>query len=293
MDKNNIISELSNVSLENAKKDYIKLLNLDLENLNVRILTGNKFVNYFTYRERLETKGINGMNFFEFVERMDRFLNISSYRKIMNHLNETRPNLNTYSKYLKIFQLYQGSICIFKPVIAMKIYNQFKPKVVLDFTMGWGGRLVGACATNVEKYIGIDLNNNLRPLYDNMISELNNLGNKTQIELIFDDALNIDYSQMNYDMAFTSPPYYNKELYRGTNKKTKREWNQTFYEPLFRKTFDNLNLGGIYILNVSKNIYSNVCINLFGEANILIPLSTNQNSSKKKYEEFIYCWIKS
>ena len=39
----------------------------------------------------------------------------------------------------------------------MEIYHLFNPHTVLDPTMGWGGRLVGACVLDVPKYIGIDL----------------------------------------------------------------------------------------------------------------------------------------
>ena len=54
----------------------------------------------------------------------------------------------------------------------MQIYNMYKPQSVLDFTMGWGGRLIGACAYNVPMYIGIDANKNLIEPYKKMIDDL-------------------------------------------------------------------------------------------------------------------------
>jgi 16S rRNA G966 N2-methylase RsmD len=98
----------------------------------------------------------------------------------------------------------------------MDIYNRFKPTSILDFTMGWGGRLVGACAMDIPSYIGIDLNKNLIKPYEEMVKTLKELGTKTEIKLIFKDALKVDYSKLNYDCVFTSPPYYNIELYTGT-----------------------------------------------------------------------------
>ena len=66
---------------------------------------------------------------------------------------------------------------------------------------------------------------------------------------------------MDYDMVFTSPPYYNKEIYGGNIVyETKEEWDKKFYIPLFKKTWDNLKVGGFYCLNVPVCIYNKICI---------------------------------
>ena len=97
----------------------------------------------------------------------------------------------------------------------MELYSRFKPKSVLDFTMGWGGRLVGACALDVPNYIGIDSNKQLKEPYQRMVKLLNKLGTNTKINLMFKDALKVDYSKLDYDCVLTSPPYYNVEVYEG------------------------------------------------------------------------------
>ena len=65
---------------------------------------------------------------------------------------------------------------------------------------------------------------------------------ETKIELIFKDALKVDYSKIDYDLVLTSPPYYNTEIYKGTKKMDKENWNNNFYKPLFTKTFANLKI---------------------------------------------------
>jgi len=209
--------------------------------------------------------------------------------------------MNEYNKWYHIFNLYQSSISIFKPVLAMEIYNKFKPHTILDPTMGWGGRLVGACALDVPKYIGIDLNKDLEKPYKEMSDKLKELGTKTEIQLMFKSALNVDYSKLKYDMVFTSPPYYNIELYKGTEKQSKEEWDENFYKPLFEKTYKYLENGGHYILNVPSEVYERVCIPLLGKADILFPLKKIErgtSSSKKgdkvniNYKEYIYIWRK-
>jgi len=183
----------------------------------------------------------------------------------------------------------------------MEIYNKFKPHTVLDPTMGWGGRLVGACALNVPKYIGIDLNKDLEKPYSEMKDKLKELGTKTEIQLMFKDALTVDYSKLKYDMVFTSPPYYNIEIYKGTKKQSKEDWDENFYKPLFEKTYKYLENGGHYILNVPIEVYERVCIPMFGKAHILFPLkkiqrgsSTSKTGNKIEidYKEYIYIWRK-
>ena len=54
----------------------------------------------------------------------------------------------------------------------MNIYCRFNPKSILDMTMGWGGRLWGAYALNIQKYTDIDLNVSLKKPYEEMVDIL-------------------------------------------------------------------------------------------------------------------------
>ena len=176
----------------------------------------------------------------------------------------------------------------------MNIYQLFRPRSILDFTMGWGGRYIGACALNIPHYIGIDMNHELKGAYKEMKEFTRSCGSTTQSKFIFKNALMVDYSQYEYDCVLTSPPYYNIETYRGMKTWTTKEaWNREFYVPLFTKTMRFLSKGGWYCLNISEEIYE-VCIPLWGKATKKIPLtiSTREKSKKNRYKEYIYCWNK-
>ena len=110
--------------------------------------------------------------------------------------------------------------------------------------------------------------------------------------LLFKDALKIDYNKLNYDLVLTSPPYYNIELYTGTDKRSEEEWNKNFYEPLFKKSWNGLKVGGHYCLNVPMKVYENVLIPLLGKAKLFIPMS-NSKRNVNDYKEYIYVWKKS
>ena len=294
-EKIEIANQIRPITEQNAIQSYLDLADEKTIPPNTS-KKGNKFVDYFTFLERLETTGKGGMSFWDFWEKKSEYMKKQYVKNLIAYYRKN-GNTNVVKQFFQIFQIYFGSISIFKPVIAMNIYHRFKPTSILDFTMGWGGRLVGATALNIPNYIGIDLNKNLEKPYKEMVKTIKELGTDTNIKLIFKDALKVDYSKLNYDMVFTSPPYYNVEIYRGTNKMTKKEWNEKLYKPLFTETWKYLKTGGHYILNVPIEVYDNVLINLLGKADIFIPLNIKRPMSKKvkqpEYKEYMYVWIKN
>lgn len=289
--KESIAKKIKNISKEEAINDYQHLKQVNLKKVTNETRIGNKFVDYFTFLPRLETISKKGMSYFDFIEDTE----YHKKKYIQNLLNYQRGD-DKYVALYRVFKLHCGSIGLFKPLTAMEIYTRFKPKSVLDPTMGWGGRLVGACALDVPNYIGIDTNKSLKEPYKNMVKTLKELGTQTNIKLMFKDALKVDYSKLDYDCVFTSPPYYNIEIYEGTKYKTEEEWDEDFYIPLFTQTYKHLKRGGHFILNIPKKLYENVCLDLLGKTNIKIPLKKKAHPKNKNteqdYTEFLYVWTK-
>lgn len=290
-EKEKIATNLKDIAKEQAIQDYIKLLNLNIKKVANETRIGNKFVDYFTFNARLETISKRGMNFYEFLQDKE-YHNKPYIKKLIVSQNDKNTDVTLY----RVFKLHCGSIGIFKPVNAMEIYDRFQPNSVLDFTMGWGGRLVGACALNVPNYIGIDSNLDLRKPYEEMVKTLKSLGTETKIKLYFKDALKVDYSKLTYDCVFTSPPYFNTEIYNHMVIKTDEEWEEDFYIPLFSITYKYLKKNGYYILNIQKELYESICLDLFGKANYKIPLKGKRKPKNSKspndYNEYIYVWKK-
>jgi hypothetical protein len=289
--KQSITKKIKDISEADAIKSYYNLKKRDLTTITNETRVGNTFVDYFTFPQRLETVSKKGMSFFQFV--LDTEYHKKPYiQRLLAYQEGTDKHVALY----RVFTLHCGSIGLFKPLTAMEIYSRFKPTSVLDFTAGWGGRLVGACVLDIPNYIGIDCNVELKNPYQRMKDMLvNELGTTTKINLIFKDALTIDYSELDYDMVLTSPPYYNIEVYQGMDSRTHEEWN-TFYKKLFTMTYKYMKVG-YYCLNINIQIYENVCIELFGEADIVIPLKKKLHPknkySKTMYKEFIYIWEKT
>ena len=308
-EKKEIAHQLKDHTDESALKDYDKLklaLSGDLDTIKPLSPVGLKFIENFVYIELLSTKSKQGISFYDFWYNRDYYMTRDNATKnLVASIKKNKPYLTEIKIGKQVFNLYCGGIHIFRPVNAAKIYNQFKPTTILDFTMGWGGRLLGAVLLNIPKYIGIDMNTKLVEPYEKMVSHFKK-DKKTEIELHFKNALDIDYSQLDYDMVFTSPPFYNKEAYGDQKEiynRTKDEWDEQFYKPIFKKTWEYLKPGGVYCLNVPNYLYERVCLDIFGEANEMIELkkysrilpkkeNAKQFNVGQKYKEYIYIWKK-
>jgi 16S rRNA G966 N2-methylase RsmD len=172
----------------------------------------------------------------------------------------------------------------------MEIYAKYNPTTVLDFCAGWGGAAVAASALNIPRYIGIELNNSLIQPYKDLTEFLKERS-KTNVQMIFDSALNVDYSKLEYDFVFTSPPYYFIQKYENnTEYVSKKEMDIAFYIPLFSNTYASLKPTGIYALNINKEVYENVCLKLFGPAHDSYPYKKSKRQNN--YDEIVYVWKK-
>jgi len=285
--------ELFNYNLEDIEINFRKLreIGTNAGSRGISIM-GNKVVDYYTGMERLNTIGNKGINFHQFFEKRREYAEKNYIRNLLNFYKMDVDNATTKVWY-RIFCLSFGSINVFRPILSMSIYSKFSPTCILDPTMGWGGRLVGACALDIPHYIGIDNNLNLREPYNEMSKFLSN-HSKTKIELFWGDCITFDYSKIEYDMVLTSPPYYNIEQYSFQERRTKQEWNENFYIPLVRETFKYLKKGGKYCLNIPIEVFELVKT-LLGEPNYTTPFPKSQRkdpNAKVLKGEFIYIWEK-
>ena len=295
VEKVEISKSIKMISINDAIEDFnkLKLIGLSACNISSRCRTGNNVVDYFTFTERLNTKGKYDVNFFEFIANIDEFKKKKFISNMLKYYEDVKNKNKTKNNYIVLKEVYNiciSAINIFRPLVAMEIYIKYKPTSVLDFTCGWGGRLVGACALNIPNYIGIDINTNLINPYLQMASFFKEIS-KTNVDVFFESAVEFDYSKISYDMVLTSPPYYFLEKYSNNeNYTSKNEMKNKFYIPVFSNTYKHLKKGGNYCLNINKEIYEDICIGLLGVASDIIPFKKSKRQNN--YEEFIYVWHK-
>lgn len=251
----------------------------------------NQIADHFTGVERLRTKGRKGISFFEFCEKIK---NGEVDYPSVHRCIETYPKQSRLHALKYAFNLYYGYIGNFAMWNAMNFFKTYKPTRVLDPTAGFGNRMIAACASGVETYTGIDSNKELTKPYEGLAGFLGQHSN-TLVKVVISNALDVDYTNILYDCVFTSLPYYTLEDYSHMHDYgTKQQWNDDFYKPLIRKTWEGLAPGGVYALNVPDTIYDSCCVPIIGQCVERVGLVKKQRKEGKggDYGEFIYVWRK-
>ena len=154
-----------------------------------------------------------------------------------------------------------GSIQNFKPMNARAVWEYICPMFkgrVLDFSSGYGGRMMGAMTSKMRyNYTGIDPNtktyNGLVALGE-LMNEVN-LGSGYQMNHC--PSEDFDPEEGYYDAAFSSPPYFNLETYsdeatqcmnRCSNVDT---WFELYVEPTLKMLHKALDADAIYAVNIA------------------------------------------
>jgi hypothetical protein len=106
----------------------------------------------------------------------------------------------------------------FRPSVAKTIYEKYyEGGNILDPCTGYGGRLVGYLASDLPeetKYIGIDPNEVTGECNKQIALFFEQLDRVKIITSPFEDVSVEELKKQNIGFAFTSPPYFKKEIYQ-------------------------------------------------------------------------------
>jgi hypothetical protein len=293
--KTEIANKIKDITVDDLEEDMEKLIQIgkDAYTMSSRSRIGNNVVDYFTFRQRLETKGKYDISFFGFIQNIEEFKQKKFIQTMLTYYKDVKNKNNTKNEYIVLKEVYNiciSAINIMRPLNCMEIYTKYKAKRVLNFCAGWGGSTVAAAALNLDAYYGVEINSDLKQPYDNMIQFLKTRC-ATKFENIIADAVDVDYSNMIYDTVFSSPPYYFLEKYANNVKySSKKDMDDKFYRPLFAKTYNGLQPGGHYIINICKEVYDNVLKGLLGDAHESFPLKKSKRQNN--HTEMVYVWVK-
>ena len=200
-----------------------------------------------------------------------------------------RKKKQTGSLASRLFETIRQTVPLFafKSTTAKYIYKTLGAKRVLDPFAGWGGRLLGAAALNIP-YIGFDTNPGLQEPYKKMIDDLKFDPGNYLVKL--QDCLEVDYSQYQFDLVLTSPPYLNLEKYPGMIPwETEDEFYQEFLIPLLHKLQAGIQKPGWICLNISRSMYKSLTEDYkYRKCDREIELK--QQKRYKKLPDLIYCW---
>ena len=274
-------------------KDFERLKKLPCDFSTQSSLAGLKFTDFFTFPARLDCKGKRGLSFYEVYLNRNNLLTSSIERFILQQ-QQARPNQNEEKLWYTIFRLNYGSINTMRPSVARYIFSKYNAKNILDPSCGWGSRLVAAMSLPDTTYTGIDSNIDLLPYYSFMI---NKLQAKERTKMIWEDAVNVDFSLLKYDFVFTSPPFFTLEKYNHMpDYPSREEFNQRFWFPLLKKLVKNIAIGGVIALNIPAQMYNDT-VTILGKATDHIPMYKSvkqyKGTNPDKYTENIFIWLTS
>lgn len=217
---------------------------------------GLKALDYTMLPFRLETKTQHKFSFLNALRdpvRSEKLRElVVRYKK--KPLREFTPDGLLKAQY-SVFQLYYGTINQFRPMVAKWVYEHYRPKVgILDFSAGWGGRMLAAMSLGIP-YTGVDANTRLEKPYKAMI-DLFYAGAGPKPTMIFRPSETVDFGRFDYDLIFTSPPYFMIEAYEEMPAyASKADFLDRFFRPVVRSAWKGLRRGGHMVLNMPAEMY--------------------------------------
>jgi hypothetical protein len=248
------------LTTDEVAKEFKKMIDYDASE-NKRSFVGNNLIYHFFLDEMCKTETEKGDSIKALMTNKDT---LPGWIEQMNKMGRSG------SEAVRLFECIRVCRCpvaFFKPSIAKHIYKTLGATAVLDPCAGWGGRLLGALALNIP-YTGFDTNRQLCRGYLKMLSEgaSSHLDNKTGVlsspvenskwNIIFQSALEADFSKIDYDLVLTSPPYYNLEVYQGMPRFVSEDvFYKEFLIPLLDKCRKHIKRNGKVLFNISPKMY--------------------------------------
>ena len=223
--------------------------------------------------------------------------------KEIEHL--IKPNMG-YEKVDKILYENIKNCSNLNITLIISVFQFLRPKKVLDFSAGWGDRLIGAMAYGCD-YTGVDPSNCMYEKYRKMIETLG--GKNKEDYRVFKKGFEDHYVEKSeYDLVFTSPPFFDLEIYEDSETQSVKKfnsvesWKKGFLFPSLKKSFIGLKKGGYmaiyvsdYTLNGKRISYVNDMKNYIRE-NLNMMYLGNINweniSNKKSNLRDVYMWAK-
>lgn len=191
---------------------------------------------------------------------IDHFQDDDALRKMLERAPRFWPDRRCWNAQCvrSMIRIYAGGrVANFRPAAARALIARFSERgqTVVDFSAGFGGRLLG-CLTLPRTYIGIDPATEqvrgLRQMFRAL--EGHTSASASFIEAGAEDCMP-QLASCSVDLVFSSPPYFNLEHYSSADSQSYRRyptyssWRDGFLVPVMMASHRALKLGGHLIIN--------------------------------------------
>jgi len=256
----NFIKKYNN-ELKNNHQDWINLKNKELDKdwINSTSVTGMDIIKR-NMPHLYEVSNYKGLNIKKMWEKSHLEKALKANRK-----SHSTPYVTEIIRQLG-FTAGTSKVTIYRPLLTKRIVESLNCNNILDVCVGWGGRMLGSSCIDNVKYTGIEPFSKTHKGLDNIKKELE-LDN---VKLYNDKAENIlPLLKREYDLALTSPPYYNLELYSDESTQSHHygsydNWINKFLKPVVYGVLDKLVENGYSCWSV-KNFKTDKKYNLYDD----------------------------
>ncbi|ARA72087.1 hypothetical protein BNJ_00262 [Kaumoebavirus] len=154
----------------------------------------------------------------------------------------------------------------FKVTVGIAIIKKFKATRMLDISAGRGIRLFAALVSQLSWYVACDPDTGLIPIHESIVKLAQESGEKsvgashTKVQICykpFEDMSPAELQCKEFDLIFTSPPYFNLEIYSDASTQSVSrypevdQWINGFLFPALKKAWELLARGGTMAININ------------------------------------------
>jgi len=215
----------------------------------------NKLVDYFSDEPRMEACRKDKPSPKDFY--------MANYDQLLREAQElqAKDNRNLSIRYWLREAVYLNKAKVecttFKISVSKAFFKYLGSRFVLDGSAGWGDRALGAAAAGVEVYDGFDVNERMRKSYEDIVQFVKERRPESDVRITLMDFLKADLEPNSYDTFFTSPPYFDYEIYSQDAAQsvvqfpTLESWVQGFFVPYIEKGWRAVAPGGYFALYIN------------------------------------------
>lgn len=186
-----------------------------------------------------------------------RSLMLKVYRYCKKHPSERgRWHSNRVRQLAKVYCAKQ-SPSNFRPTVAKLLIDTYgRGGAVFDPCGGWGGRMMGFLASDCWRYTCCDPSTLTAKGLRELADTFSYVSKSVEVNCIGSEDYEPDAGA--YDMALTSPPYFDTERYADEPTQSfvrfpeYGAWLDGFLRPMVAHTYDALRDGGVFLLNIAN-----------------------------------------
>lgn len=204
--------------------------------------------------------------------------------KVIQKLLDKKEDITTHNLREALFSIHK-ECTQFKPTLAFSVYEYFGATSVLDFSAGWGDRLVAAIANkNVKRYRGFDPNTNLTQGHNEILERFVEKKQRKNYSVTYEpfqskkaEIKDKDGDDEMFDLVFTSPPFVDFERYSDDISQSVvsypklNDWLTRFMFASMYKAWYHLNTGGRMILHITDVYKTHVMEQIILFAIMMLP----------------------